>query len=147
MSAEVVTADGRVLHASETENSDLFWGLRGGGGNFGVVTRFDFRLHPVGPIVLAGLVIHSADDAVGVLRAYRDFMATAPDEVGGAFAFLTAPPAPFVPEAARGKPIVALIVLYVGPIEEGERALAPSRRSASRSSTWSSRCPTRRSSR
>ena len=127
LSAEVVTADGRILKASETENSDLFWGLRGGGGNFGVVTRFDFRLHPVGPMVLAGLVIHAAEDAPATLRAYRDIMATAPDAVGGAFAFLTAPPAPFIPEPARGKRVTALILLHVGPLADGEHALAPLR--------------------
>lgn len=125
--AEVATADGRLLEASDTENSDLFWAIRGGGGNFGVVTRFDYRLHPVGPIILAGVIFYPGSDAPKLLRAYRDFMKDAPDQVGGAFGFVTAPPAPFIPEAERGKPAVAMFAVYVGPIEDGERALAPLR--------------------
>jgi FAD/FMN-containing dehydrogenase len=128
LSAEVVTADGRILTASKTENSDLFWGLSGGGGNFGIVTRFEYRLYPLGPMVLAGLVIHPRETARELLRAYRDFMLTAPDAVGGAFACLTAPPAPFIPEAARGKPVTAMIMMYAGSIEEGEGVLAPLRK-------------------
>lgn len=125
--AEVVTADGRKLIASEHENPDLFWAIRGGGGNFGVVTAFRFRLHPLGPVLLGGLLIHPASRAREVARFYRDFMATASDEVGGAMVFSTAPPAPFVPEPARGKPMVALLVTYAGPVEEGEAVLAPLR--------------------
>jgi FAD/FMN-containing dehydrogenase len=127
IAAEVVTADGRKVMASDDENPDLFWALRGGGGNFGVVTAFHLRLHPVGPIILAGMVIWPAPMAGDVVRFYRDFMAGAPDEVGGALAFITAPPAPFVPEPVRGQPVVGAIVTYAGPIEEGEEALRPLR--------------------
>jgi FAD/FMN-containing dehydrogenase len=122
---EVVTADGRILRASVDENPELFWGLKGGGGNFGVVTEFEFRLHPVGPIIYAGLVLHPRSAAPALARFYRDFMADAPDEVGGALALLTAPPEEFVPEHARGKPATALIVTYAGDVAEGEELLAP----------------------
>ncbi len=104
ISAEIVTADGTVVRASADENPDLFWGLRGGGGNFGVVTEFEFRLHPVGPIVYGGMVMHPRSAAPELLRFYRDFMAAAPDEAGGGIALLTAPPEEFVPEEARGSP-------------------------------------------
>lgn len=127
VSAELVLADGSVVRASEREHEDLFWGLRGGSGNFGIVTSFEFRLHPVGPIVLGGMLLHPGPRAVDVLRFFREFMAKAPDEVGAAVALISAPPAPFVPEAARGKPAAGIIVCYAGEIEEGERALAPLR--------------------
>lgn len=123
--AEVVTADGRVVVASAAENGDLFWALRGGGGNFGIVTRFTFRLHPVGPIVLGGMLMYPAEAAGDVLRFWRDFMATAPDAVGSGTALITAPPAPFVPEPLRGRPAIGVIVCYAGPLDEGERVLAP----------------------
>ncbi len=123
--AEVVTADGGKVMASEDENADLFWGLRGGGGNFGIVTAFHFRLHPVGPILLGGMLMYPAPMAGDVVRHFRDFMVAAPEEVGGAVAFITAPPAPFVPEPVRGQPVVAVIVVYVGPVEEGQEVLRP----------------------
>jgi FAD/FMN-containing dehydrogenase len=125
--AEVVTADGRKMVASATENADLFWGLRGGGGNFGIVTAFHFQLHPLPPVVLAGMLIHPAAVGAELLRFYRDFMLAAPDEVGGGVAFITAPPAPFVPPEVQGHPIVAIVVSYAGPVEDGERVLAPLR--------------------
>jgi len=125
--AEVVTADGRKVRASEDENADLFWGLRGGGGNFGVVTTFTFRLHPVGPIVLGGMLMYPAAMAGDLVRFYRGFMAAAPDEVGSALAFITAPPEEFVPEPVRGQPVCGVIVCYAGPVEEGEEALRPLR--------------------
>ncbi len=125
LEAEVVTADGRVVTASETENPELFWGLRGGGGNFGIVTRFTLQLHPVGPVVLGGMVMYPADMAGAVTRHWRDFMLDAPDEVGTGLAFLTAPPAPFVPEPARGKPAVGIICCYSGMVEDGQRVLEP----------------------
>lgn len=125
--AEVVTADGRKLTASEDENADLFWGLRGGGGNFGIVTAFHLRLHPVGPIVLGGMLIWPSQMAGDVVRFYRDFMLEAPDELGAGLAFITAPPAPFVPEPVRGQPVVGMIVCYAGPVEEGEEVLRPMR--------------------
>ena len=125
--AELVTADGRKVAASETENPELFWGLRGGGGNFGIVTAFHFRLHPLPPAILGGMLIHPAGAGRDLLRFYRDFMLGAPDEVGGGLAFITAPPAPFVPEEAQGHPAIAIVVTYAGPVEEGEKVLAPLR--------------------
>ena len=127
LSAEVVTADGRVLRASEDENPDLFWGIRGGGGNFGVVTSFEYQLHPVGPMVLGGLLLHPVEQAAELLRFYRDFTADAPEELGSLFAMRLAPPAPFLSEGIHGKPICGLIVLYAGDLEEGERVLEPLR--------------------
>jgi FAD/FMN-containing dehydrogenase len=127
VAAEVVTADGRRVVASETENADLFWGLRGGGGNFGIVTAFHLRLHPLGPIVLGGMLVYPAAMAAEVMRFWRDFMRDAPDEVGGGLAFVTAPPADFVPEPVRGHPVVGVIVSYAGPVEDGEAVLAPLR--------------------
>ncbi|HEX2119532.1 MAG TPA: FAD-binding oxidoreductase, partial [Acidimicrobiales bacterium] len=127
--AEVVTADGRKVVASEDESPDLFWGLRGGGGNFGVVTAFHFRLHPVGPIVLGGILLYPAQMAREVTRFYRDFMLGAPDELGAGLAFITAPPEDFVPEPVRGQPVLGMILCYAGPVEEGEEALRPLRES------------------
>ena len=126
-SASIVTADGQLLTASKVENADLFWGLRGGGGNFGIVTEFEFRLHPVGPIVLAGLILHPRSRAPEVLRFYRDFMATAPREVTGGVILMHAPPAPFVPAELRGRPAVAIIAAYFGSTERGLEVLAPLR--------------------
>jgi FAD/FMN-containing dehydrogenase len=125
LAAQVVTAGGRVVMASELQNPDLFWAIRGGGGNFGVVTEFLFRLHPVGPVLFGGMLLYPGPMGREVLRNYRDFMATAPDAVGGGVAFITAPPADFVPEQARGKPCVGVIVCYVGDPEDGRRVLAP----------------------
>jgi FAD/FMN-containing dehydrogenase len=125
--AEVVTADGRIVRASESENADLFWGLRGGGGNFGIVTAFHFRLHPLPPVILAGMLVWPAAMGSDLLKFYRDFMLAAPDEVGGGLAFITAPPAPFVPPEVQGHPVVAIVVSYAGDVEEGERVLAPLR--------------------
>jgi FAD/FMN-containing dehydrogenase len=124
LSAEIVTADGRLLTASAEENPDLLWGLRGGGGNFGVVTALQFRLHPVGPLVAGGMLLYPREQATEVLRAYRDYMAGAPDEVGGGVALLTAPPEPFVGEDIRGKPAVGIVYCYVGPVEAGMEAAA-----------------------
>ena len=123
--ATVVTADGRVVEASASENADLFWALHGGSGNFGIVTEFEFGLHQVGPIVFAGMLAWPRPMAGEVLRAYRDFMEAAPDEVGGAFAFITAPPAPFVPVEAQGQPAVAVVVAYFGDPDDGPAAYAP----------------------
>src|SRR5262252_4228162 len=118
ISADVVTADGAFRRASEKDNPDLFWALRGGGGNFGVVTSFEYRLHPVTQ-VLGGMVIFPLDQARDVLRFYRDFSAGLPDEAEAYAALLTAP---------QGMPVAALILGYNGPIAEGERVLAPARR-------------------
>ena len=127
LSAEVVLADGSLVTASEDEDPDLFWGLRGGSGNFGVVTLFEFALHPVGPIVLGGMLLYPGSRAGDVLRVFRDFMADAPDELGAAAALITAPPAPFVPEPTRGTPVLGIIVCYAGDPAEGERVIAPLR--------------------
>jgi FAD/FMN-containing dehydrogenase len=127
ISADVVTADGRLLRASEDENADLFWGLRGGGGNFGVATSFEYRLHPVGPTVTAGAVFYPGDRAADVLRFYRNWVDEAPDELTTVVNLLTAPPAPFIPEEWHGKPLVAIIGMHSGSLEDGERAVAPLR--------------------
>ncbi len=124
--AQVVTADGAVVTASETEHADLLWGLRGGGGNFGVVTAFEFDLHPIST-VLGGMVLHPAAHAGALLRFYRDFVATTPDELTTMVFFLTAPPAPFVPESLHGRPAVAILACYAGTGAEAEAAVAPLR--------------------
>ncbi|MFN2526418.1 MAG: FAD-binding oxidoreductase [Actinomycetota bacterium] len=125
LSADVVTADGSRLHASEDENSDLFWALRGGGGNFGIVTSFEFQLHPVGPEIRAGLRMWPGDRATDVLTMYRDYFAGAPGDLTLAAVLRLAPPAPFVPAEFHGKPIVGLAVVYVGPPEKADEVLAP----------------------
>jgi hypothetical protein len=124
IAAEVVTADGRQVGASEKENPELFWGLRGGGGNFGIVTAFHLQLHEVGPIVFGGMLVWPAPMAGDLVRFFRDFMVDAPDEVGCALAFITAPPEEFVPEPARGMPACGIIACYAGPVEDGEQAFA-----------------------
>jgi FAD/FMN-containing dehydrogenase len=127
LSADVVTADGDLVTASVSENGDLFWGLCGGGGNFGVVTSFEYRVHPVGPEVLAGAIFHPGERAGDVLRFFRDYVADAPDELTVIAAMSIAGPAPFLPEEAHGKLAVALAVCYLGDLAEGERVLAPLR--------------------
>ncbi len=119
LSADVVTAQGEIVTASEEENLDLFWAIRGGGGNFGIVTSFEYRLHPVGPIVLAGPVFHPLEDAPEVLRFYREFIAAAPDELTTIFELSVAPPLPFLPEEVHGKPIVMVGACYAGSPDEG----------------------------
>jgi FAD/FMN-containing dehydrogenase len=126
-SAEVVTADGQIFTASATENADLLWGLRGGGGNFGVVTSFEFDLHKVGPTVAAGPVFYPGDRAEEILRFYREFVKTVPDELTTFAGLLTAPPAPFLPEEWHGKKLVALVGCYAGDPDEGMKALQPFR--------------------
>jgi FAD/FMN-containing dehydrogenase len=126
-SAEVVTADGQVLTASATENPDLFWGLRGGGGNFGIVTSFEFDLHPVGPTVAAGPVFYPGDRAEEVMRFYRDFAREVPDELSTLVNLMTAPPAPFLPEDWHGKKLIGLVGCYSGDHEEGMKVLQPIR--------------------
>ncbi len=124
ISAEVVTADGRAVTASEDEHADLFWAIRGGGGNFGVVTMFEFRVHPVADIY-GGPMFFELDDAATVLRFYREFIQDAPEEFGGFPAWQIAPPLPFIPENRHGEPFLAFVACWAGPIEEGERALQP----------------------
>ncbi len=125
LSVEVVTADGEVLTASEDENPELFWGIRGGGGNFGVVTSFEFRLHDMGPTLYGGMLLYPGPMAADVLRNFRDFIADAPDEANGGVAMMTAPPEEFVPEPARGQPAVGVIICYAGPVEDAEEAMRP----------------------
>lgn len=127
LSAEVITAGGRQLHASATENADLFWGLRGGGGNFGVVTRFEFQLHPVGPDVLSGLIVFAFDQAKLVLTRFARFTETMPDELSVWMVTRKAPPLPFLPEDVHGKEMVALALCYAGDPKEGERLIEPLR--------------------
>jgi FAD/FMN-containing dehydrogenase len=127
LSVELVTADGQVLTASEREHPDLFWGTRGGGGNLGVATRFELRLHPIGPTVVGGILLYPADMAAAVLRNFRDVMAGAPDEVGAGMTLFTAPPLDLVPEPLRGRPAVGVIACYAGPAAEGAEALRPLR--------------------
>jgi FAD/FMN-containing dehydrogenase len=125
LSADVVTADGRLVTASEDENADLLWGLRGGSGNFGVATSYEFRLHPLGPTVLAGLLIHPIDEAPSLLRASRDYVESAPEELVTATGILQAPPAEFIPPHLHGKPVLAMFVLYIGQPDEGGAVVAP----------------------
>jgi FAD/FMN-containing dehydrogenase len=118
LSVDIVTADGKLLTASATENEDLFWGVRGGGGNFGVVTSFEYRLHPVGPVVLAGVVIHPFEKAKQALTFFREFTSTAPDELAADIVLITMP---------DGNAVAGIAVCYNGTIEEGERVLKPVR--------------------
>lgn len=128
MSVEIVTADGQVRTASERENSDLFWAIRGGGGNFGVVTNFEFKLHPIGPTVMVLMPVYRAVDAAEVMKGWRDFMASAPDEIGGALVeFSTIPEDPAYPKETWNEKVMALVGVWAGPAEEGERALQPLR--------------------
>ena len=126
-SADVVTADGRLVHASAEENPDLFWALRGGGGNFGVVTSFEFDLHEVGPEVLGGPIFYPFEQAREVFAAARDVMADAPDEVGCMLGFMTLPPEEPFPAEYQGQPAAFLVPSYAGSVEAGETALAPLR--------------------
>ena len=127
-SAEVVTAAGEVVRASATEHPDLFWALRGGSGNFGVVTRFEFRLHPVGPNVLSGLIVYPLSEAKAVLQQYREFMVKAPDELSVWAVLRQAPPLPFLSETVHGKEIIALALLYAGDPKQGEPLIEPLRK-------------------
>jgi FAD binding domain-containing protein/berberine-like enzyme len=127
ISAEVVTADGRVLRASENENPDLFWAIRGGGGNFGVVTEFELGLHKVGPMIYGGLLVCAPDSGEHVLKFMREYMADAPEDLGAGVAFVSAPPEPFVPEEMHFKPVVGILICWTGSKEEGEKVVAPIR--------------------
>ena len=124
VSADVVTADGRLVHASETENADLLWGLRGGGGNFGVVTQFELQLHPVGPMVYAGPIFYSADADRDLLRAFRAWAGDAPDEITALVNLTTAPPLPVIPSEWHGKKVAAFIAVSAGPLETGDSLVA-----------------------
>ena len=121
---DLVTADSRLVRASESENADLFWGLRGGGGNFGVVTSIDYQLHPIGPDILAGAIAWPAAAAPEVLEMWRKLMEEGPPELSCAVGLRPAPPAPWLPKEIHGKPIIALFVCDTGPLEEAERRVA-----------------------
>lgn len=127
-SVEIVTADGQVHRASETQEPDLFWAIRGGSGNFGAVTRFDFRLHPIGPQLLSGLIVYPLAEAKPVLQRYREFMAQAPDELSVWVVMRQAPPLPFIPENMHGKEVVVLALCHAGDPAEGERLIQPLRK-------------------
>ena len=127
ISAEVVTAAGERVTASADENPDLFWGLRGGSGNFGIVTSFTYGLHEVGPIIYGGMLLATPDRARDTMAFMRDYMAEAPDDLGGGVAFVNAPPEPFVPAELQLQPVVGVIVCWTGSPEEGERVVAPIR--------------------
>jgi FAD/FMN-containing dehydrogenase len=129
-SAEVVTAAGEVVRASNTEHPDLFWALRGGSGNFGVVTHFEFRLHPVGPDVLSGLIVYPISAAKSVLRQYREFLAQAPDALSVWAVLRQAPPLPFLPEEVHGTGMIALALLYAEDPKLGEPLIDPLRKFA-----------------
>jgi len=131
LSADVVTADPEFHPVSAEREPDLFWALRGGAGNFGVVTSFEYRLHPFGQI-LGGLVVYPLDQAADVARFYRDLCPALPDEAETYLAFITEPQA--------GVPVAAMILGYNGPLDEGEKVLAPPGSSAGRSPTWWARC-------
>ena len=122
---DVVTADGRRVRASDDENADLFWGLRGGGGNFGVVTGFDYRLYPVGPEVVGGVVAWPASEAQGALELYRTLAEQSPPELTLVCMMRPAPPAPWLPKEMHGKPIVAILACFTGKPEDGEALVAP----------------------
>ena len=121
VSAEVVTADGKRLGASEKDNAELFWALRGGGGNFGVVTEFEFALHPVGPEILAGLIVFPFAQAKQVLTRYRQFASAAPEDLNVWVVLRQAPPLPFLPESVHGQEVVVLPIFYAGAVAEGQK--------------------------
>ncbi|MFF2192507.1 FAD-binding oxidoreductase [Streptomyces sp. NPDC058157] len=127
LSVDMVTADGSFLTASEKENAELFWGIRGGGGNFGIVTEFEFRLNPVGPVVLAGPVLWPMEESPRLLRLYRDWITDVPDELTTAVVHRRVPPVPFMPQELHGRPVVMVVCCYAGPVEDGERVLRPLR--------------------
>lgn len=126
-SVDIVTADGKLRHASETENPDLFWAVRGGSGNFGVVTSFEFDLHEVGPEVLAGPIVYAGEDAPDVIRNLREFNDDAPDESSVWAILRKAPPLPFLPADVHGVGVCIVVAFYAGDMDEGEEVLAPIR--------------------
>ena len=130
-SVEIVTADARVVRASERADSELLWALRGGGGNFGVATAFEYRVHPVGPEITAGAIAWRERDAPEILELYRGLVAAAPLELTCIAALRRAPPAPWLPPAIHGQPIVALFACHIGSVEEGAKQLAPIKRHGS----------------
>jgi FAD/FMN-containing dehydrogenase len=128
VSAGLITAEGNKLRLSKSENADLFWAIRGGGGNFGVVTEYEFRLHPVGPQILAGLIVFPFAEAKQVLQQYRALVASAPEELNVWVVLRQAPPLPFLPPDVHGKEVIVLPIFYAGDVQEGEKLVAPLRR-------------------
>jgi FAD/FMN-containing dehydrogenase len=127
VAAEMVTADGQRVRVSAEENPDLFWAIRGGGGNFGIVTQFVFRLHPVGPQVLSGLIVYPFEQAKSVLTQYREYVETIPDDLCVWAVLRKAPPLPFLPEAVHGQEVVVFAFMHSGDLAEGERLIEPVR--------------------
>lgn len=130
ISADIITADGQFRHLSATENSDLFWGIRGGGGNFGIVTSFEYQLHPVGPLVMMATTMYAMSDAKQVLYTWHDFMQDAPDEVTSVAFFWNVPKIDPIPSNLWGTPILGISAMYASTAEEGERILQPLRQLA-----------------
>jgi FAD/FMN-containing dehydrogenase len=124
-SVEIVTADGQIRRVNDDQDPDLFWAIRGGGGNYGVVTEFEFEARQLGPIVTAGLVFYPMDDAPSVIEFFREFSEEGPEELTCLLVLRIAPPAPFLPPEVHGKPVVGIAALYAGDPDEGERILAP----------------------
>ena len=127
ISVDLVTAEGERMHVDAETEPELFWGLRGGGGNFGVATAFEYRVHPVGPLVLGGPMFWPLADAPEVLRLVADLAREAPDELGITLTACLAPPAPFLPPERYGTPVVGLVIVWAGDPAEGEAAIAPLR--------------------
>ena len=125
VSVDVVTADGKRIRADEKENADLFWAIRGGGGNFAIVTEFEFKLHGVGPEILAGLIVFPFDEAKQVLTRYREFVKSAPEELNVWAVLRKAPPLPFLPGAVHGKEVVVLVPFYIGDVAQGRKLIEP----------------------
>jgi len=125
LAVDMVTADGEFVKASEGENADLFWGVRGGGGNLGIVTEFEFRLNALGPIVLAGPIFWPMEESPNVLRFYRDWISDVPDELTTIVVHRRAPPLPIIPPELHGVPVVAVTCCYAGPVEDGEKVVRP----------------------
>ena len=127
LSADVVIADGSVVHASESENPELFWALRGGGGNFGEVTRFELDLHPVGPVVLGGLIFYPGDQAIQVMNRWRDQLHNVPDELSSFVSLATAPPAPFTPDEWHNRKVAIVVACWAGDPADAEAVVQPLR--------------------
>lgn len=128
VSVDMVTTEGKLIHASSKENADLFWGLRGGGGNFGIVTLFEFSLHQVGPEILAGLIVFPAEQGAQVLSKYRDYISALPEEMNVWVVLRKAPPLPFLPENVHGREVVVLAIFYAGDEQQGQVLIEPLRK-------------------
>lgn len=127
LSVDMVTAEGKAIHANENQNADLFWAVRGGGGNFGIATSFEFRLHPVGPMVTLCAPFYPAEEAKNILPVWKEFMDNSPDEVSSNASIWTIPPAPDFPPELHGRRVIIPVTVHCGPVEEGEKVLEPLR--------------------